>query len=60
MMMMMFDDDADECGDAVVTEAELMSSVQQRGVADVSFDSLQQSGQYRSNDYDDNRNNNPR
>jgi len=41
LLVSVFDDDDD-----VVTEAELMSSVQQRDVADVSFDNLQQSGQF--------------
>jgi len=39
-------DDDDDDDDVLVTEAELMSSVQQRDMADVSFDSLQQPGQY--------------
>jgi len=38
------DDDNDDDDDDVVTEAELMASVQQRDAADVSFDSLQQPG----------------
>ena len=39
------DDDGGGGGGGVVTEAELMSSIQQRDATDVSFDSLQQSGQ---------------